>query len=302
MPPKKKKNGKGKKGKKSKPGSGKDKGSLEEQKHKVFLEKLNSWLRANCGQLIEEFTSHDDKGYGEVSKEDFAEGLSVLKAPLTKSELHMVIKFLTDKPACPTIDYLSFARGITIPFVEPVKMTMEAPDIKLNVRDISTPKCTKCNMWFPPTERSEIRPRFVKLTLELDQFVEKDIPGNFTAKVTASLTVYGVKQLVQHRFGQSVPAINVYLDKVEQSYPLQSSLTLEELGFRGFTEDEPEAVTLYYNVHVQVHLNVEVTYPFYACPLLLTDHYFAKHQRNGGGGQIIRNPATNPASPVPPVS
>ena len=295
MPPKKKKNGKGKKGKKSKPGSAKDKGSLQEQKHKIFLEKLNSWLRANCAQLIDEFTSYDDKGCGAITREEFVEGLSSMKAPLTKSEMHMVMKFLTEKPPRPKVDYLFFARGLDIPFQMQEVMTMT--DIKLAVRDISTPKCAKCNLWFPPTQKAEVRARFVNLTLELDQFVEKDIPGNFSVKVTASLTVYGVKQLIQHRFGQSIPAINVYLDKIEHSAPLKEGATLEELGFKGFTEDEPEEATLFYNVHVQVHLNVEVTHPFYACPLLLTDHYFAKHGQNGA----IRH-HTNPTSPTPAVS
>ena len=45
--------------------------------------------------------------------------------------------------------------------------------------------------------------------MELLQFLEKEIPCNFTEKVTASLTVLGIKQLVQHKFGHSLLDLKV---------------------------------------------------------------------------------------------
>ena len=56
--------------------------------------------------------------------------------------------------------------------------------------------------------------------------------------------------------------------------------------------EEPEEVTLYYDLHV--------TSAVYSCPILLTDHYFAKHDRPpstsqhqrhsvNGGGLVFSN-------------
>lgn len=283
----KKKNGKAKKSRKtsSKHGATGDQ-PTPEQKHKLFLEKLNSWLRANCAQLIDTFARYDSKGCGMILKDQFCEGLLSMKAPLTKDETLMIVKYLTEKPTRMKIDYLLFARGVEIPF--PVKEDAMCEEIKLNVRDISNPKCTKCKLRFPPTERSEIRPRYINLTLELIQFLDKDIPCNFTELVTATLTIFGVKQLVKHNFGDSLLDLKVYPERTGNSEPLRNELTLADLGFKGNTDAAPEEVTLYYDVHVNVHVNIEVTNPFYACPLLLTDHYFAKHKP-----QSLVNPASS---------
>lgn len=276
----KKKNGKAKKSRKAKSSSklGAEQGQTPEQKHKLFLEKLNSWLRANCAQLIDTFARYDIKGCGKVTKEEFSESMVLMKAPLNREETLMVIKFLTEKPSRAKIDYLLFARGVQIPF--PIKEDVMCEDIKLTIRDISHPKCTKCQLKFPPTERTEVRPRYINLTMELLQFLERDIPCNFTEKVTATLTVFGVKQLVQHNFGHSLLDLKVYREKTGESEPLKDEFTLTELGFKGNISDTPDEVTLYYDVHVNVHVNIDVTHAFYACPLLLTDHYFAKHERN----------------------
>jgi len=265
---------------------GSEQGHSPEQKHKLFLEKLNSWLRANCAQLIDTFAGYDSKGCGKVTKEEFSESLILMKAPLSKDETQMVIKFLTEKPPRAKIDYLLFARGVQIPF--PVREDTMSEDIKLAVRDISHPKCSKCQLKFPPTERVEVRPRYINLTMELLQFLEREIPCNFTEKVTATLTVFGIKQLVQHTFGHSLLDLKVYREKTGESEPLKDELTLAELGFKGNISDNPDSVTLYYDVHVNVHVNIDVTHQFYACPLLLTDHYFAKHEsRNPGGATSV---------------
>ncbi|KAL5262258.1 hypothetical protein ACHWQZ_G007845 [Mnemiopsis leidyi] len=261
-----------------------EQGPTPEQRHKLFLEKLNSWLRANCAQLIDTFSRYDGKGCGMVSKEEFGESLLLMKAPLTKEETKMVIEFLTEKPPRDKIDYLLFARGVQIPFPVREDVMNETQDIKLEVRDISHPKCAKCKLKFPPTQRTEVRPRYVELNMELLQFLEKEIPCNFTEKVTASLTVLGIKQLVQHKFGHSLLDLKVYREKTGESEPLKDNLTLSKLGFKGNLPETPETVTLYYDVHVNVHVNIEVTHPFYACPLLLTDHYFAKHNSQNSTG------------------
>ena len=35
-----------------------------EQRHQIFVDRLNAWLRANCGQLIDKFHKYDGKGCG----------------------------------------------------------------------------------------------------------------------------------------------------------------------------------------------------------------------------------------------
>jgi len=266
-------------------GASGDHNPTPEQKHKLFLEKLNSWLRANCAQLIDTFARYDSKGCGMVLKDEFCESLLLMKAPLSKDETQMVLKFLSEKPPRAKIDYLLFARGIQIPF--PVRDDVMCEDIKLTVRDLSHPQCTKCKLKFPPTERLEVRPRYVDLTLELLQFLDKEIPCNFTERVTATLSIFGIKQLVQHTFGHSLLDLKVYRERTGETEPLKDDLTLAEIGFKGNTSETPESVTLFYDVHVNVHVNIEVTHPFYACPLLLTDHYFAKHENPPSGATSV---------------
>eukprot|EP00116_Pleurobrachia_bachei_P019226 sb/3479488/ len=290
-----------------------------EQRHKQFVEKLNTWLRANCGQLIDALYEHDPKGAGLVPKETFKEALLVVKAPITPSlhlglvpketfkeallvvkapitpslhlglvpketfkeallvvkapitpeELHVVLKHVTN--CRDKVDYLAFAKGVKIPF--PGLEELPTEDIKLNVRDISNAPCTKCKLKFPPTEKKEIRPRYIQLNLELLQFTDRELPCNFTLTISDSMSVFGVKQIIQDKFGHSLVDLNIYPEKaVNETLP--NACTLSELGFRGHTVDDPVEVTLYYDVH----LHTDLAQQFYACPLLLTDHYFAKHE------------------------
>ena len=54
-----------------------------------------------------------------------------------------------------------------------------------------------------------ILPRYINLSLELIQFLDRDIPCNFSKRITASLTVFGVKQLVQETFSFSLLDLKV---------------------------------------------------------------------------------------------
>jgi len=271
MPPKKasklkKKNGKkGKKGKQIiRLGPNGEPIYTPEQRHQIFVDRLNAWLRANCGQLIDKFHKYDAKGCGLVNKEEFSEGLVALKAPLSDEERELVVKFLNNKPPRNKVDYLSFARGIKIPF--PTEDDGPAQEVLLSVRNITNPACPRCKLKFPPTERLEIRPRFISLTLELVQFIDKELPCNFTTLITASLSIYGAKQLIQDKFGHSLINLEVFQDKGGEGLP--NMWTMSSIGYQGGTEKEPQEVTLYYDVNPA----------FYSCPLLLTDHYFAKHE------------------------
>lgn len=241
-----------------------------EDKHNLLVERLNSWLRANCAHLVDTFARYDQRGSGTVTKDEFSEGLQSMRAPFTSNEVHFITSFLTEKPLRLKVDYLVFAKGVNIPF--PILDNFTSENIKLKVRDLSTPQCSKCCLKIPPLFREDSS-NSIKLNLMLIQFLDKSIPCNFTEFVKPSLTIYGVKELVQHSFNHSLLDVKIYTEKTGNIKPLDDELTLYDIGYKGDKED----VTLYYDVHVNVHVNIEFTHPFYSCPLLLTDHYFAKH-------------------------
>lgn len=61
-----------------------------------------------------------------------------------------------------------------------------------------------CHLWL-------YCPNSIKLNLMLIQFLDKSIPCNFTEFVKPSLTIYGVKELVQHSFNHSLLDVKVLI-------------------------------------------------------------------------------------------
>ena len=95
----------------------------------------------------------------------------------------------------------------------------------------------------------------------------KSHPAHLTELVHSHLTVAGVCQLLVDRTEIVTSQMVVFTDKSrEVKYMLMPHKTLEECGFPGGTQDNPEVLTLYYDYKVD----------FKDCPLLLCDHYFGQ--------------------------
>ena len=54
--------------------------------------------------------------------------------------------------------------------------------------------------------------RYIQLNLELLQFTDRDLPCNFTLTISDSMSVFGVKQIIQDKFGHSLVDLNVSSD------------------------------------------------------------------------------------------
>ena len=74
-----------------------------------------------------------------VSKEEFTEGLTAMKAPISKEELQLIIKFITEKPARSKLDYLAFAKGAEIPF--PIREDMSCEVRTLELYSLNSHTC-----------------------------------------------------------------------------------------------------------------------------------------------------------------
>ena len=94
--------------------------------------------------------------------------------------------------------------------------------------------------------------------------------GHFNIVVHSHISVLGLVQVIRQETRIQASRIAIFTDKsreIEAMLPMRASL--EELGFKGGTKDNPEELILYYDYAVE----------FTDCPILLCDHYFGQKMK-----------------------
>lgn len=113
--------------------------------------------------------------------------------------------------------------------------------------------------------------RYIRVKFRLVTFDGfKDHPGHFGVIVHSHIPVYGLVQLIVDQTGIQSTKLSIFIDKTrrtEAMLPLE--MTLDELGYQGYSYTDPEKIRLYYDYKIE----------FTDCPILLCDHYFGQKSR-----------------------
>lgn len=266
MAPKKKQSTKKKGGKKKKKT---EKESLESQAdlfiqkselHVMFIERIGCWLLRNFARVIDIFCQFDKNGDGLLTYEEFFAGMTDLQSPCNKLEL-MVLAKTVDENKDGMIDYTEFSQGIK--YRRPVKVFKDDGFPVLKIAREAYEQCPHCSIkiWKP----KDIDTKFVSLSIKLHSMKHvQSYVGHINCVVHAHITVTGIINVIRERYSLSLKNITVFQIKDSSRILLDGKYTLNNLGFNGGPEDNPEELTLFYEFETH-----EIQ-----CPILQVDHYF----------------------------
>ena len=243
-----------------------------ENLHKMFIDRISSWLLSHFGRVIDIFRKFDKNGDGMLSYEEFFAGMSDLQAPCNKLELYVLAKTV-DKNLDGNIEYNEFSQGIK--YRRPIKVEIDdgLPVLKIAREHYEKCPCCLIKKW----DYKERHKKFVSLDLILDSMKTiSDFPGHIRSLVVHSdMTIYGILEKIFSAYGHALKDVIVFHIVDGCRVILDFSYTLESVGFKGGSEEEPTEVCLYYEFGTNKSID---------CPILQSDHYFDRKKHSGQKG------------------
>uniref|UniRef100_A0A7M5WX42 EF-hand domain-containing protein n=1 Tax=Clytia hemisphaerica TaxID=252671 RepID=A0A7M5WX42_9CNID len=234
-----------------------------ENLHRMFIDRIGTWLLSNFGRVVDIFRKFDRNGDGVLTYEEFFAGMKDLEAPCNQIELFVLAKTV-DKNLDGNIEYNEFSQGIR--YRRPVKVEQ---DDGLPVLKISREKFDKCpdcciKKWNFRAKKS----LFYSLDLLLHSM--KGIT-NFTGHlrsllVESNLTIQGLINKVQEQYDQAFKDIIIFSLNGDCKEIYEIGQTIDDsIGFEGGSEEDPTSITLFYELGIKDLIE---------CPILQSDHYF----------------------------
>ena len=95
------------------------------------------------------------------------------------------------------------------------------------------------------------------------------IPGQISAQVPSSITIYGISLIVKRELGPCTLNIRIYQrNETGEKEEMAANIKLMDMGFLGtLPPNEPEHLTLFY----------DYDYPLLDCPLLMANFSIQKY-------------------------
>ncbi|XP_066928174.1 uncharacterized protein [Clytia hemisphaerica] len=84
-----------------------------ENLHRMFIDRIGTWLLSNFGRVVDIFRKFDRNGDGVLTYEEFFAGMKDLEAPCNQIELFVLAKTV-DKNLDGNIEYNEFSQGISM--------------------------------------------------------------------------------------------------------------------------------------------------------------------------------------------
>jgi len=264
-----------KKSKTKKKGKKTDKDNIEKQAdlfiqsenlHKLFIDRISTWLLSHFARVIDIFRRFDRNGDGTLTYDEFFAGMRDLQAPCNKLELYVLAKTV-DKNLDGRIEYTEFSQGIK--YRRPVKVKQDDGLPVLKIARESFQKCADCSIkkWEPKEKKSG----FISLTLILESMKGiPNYPGHLrSCIVEANITTQGLVDRIQSIYDHTFKDIAIFSFKDGCRSILDISDSLESIGYQGACEEYPTCVTLYYEFGENKIVDLD-------CPILQCDHYFSR--------------------------
>ncbi|XP_061188629.1 uncharacterized protein LOC133206080 [Saccostrea echinata] len=230
-----------------------------------FIQEMDRWLVRHSDQIVEMFKEFDEEGDGFISYDDFKSGMFDAGLTLNDTQVHLLAKLL-DKDNSGDIDYTEISKGLQYAKeLEEIDREAEEAEKILIVLPKKSEKCQDCKMGIDKPYRNK-NPKYIWLELRLVTFDRelRNHPAHLEVMVQADATIYSILQLITKETGILSTKLSVFSDDSRsREAMLVPEYTLQELGYEGDSQDDPQEVTLYYDYKVE----------FTECPILLCDHY-----------------------------
>ncbi|KAM7442805.1 hypothetical protein ABFA07_008272 [Porites harrisoni] len=222
-------------------------------------------MSENYGRMVDLFRRFDSDNSGQLSYEEFADGMRELGAPATQVEIYIIAMAL-DSDGDQQLDYREFkklSRRLKLGS-ERIRKTAEKEDNEETpTQQIQLRSCPNCNvgLWEPIVEDVL---GYIMLDLRGLPFQNiTSLPGQISAQVPSNISIYGISLIVKRELGPCTLNIRIYQPReTGDKEEMEASMKLRDFGYVGtLPPHEPQPVTLFY----------DYDYPMLDCPLLMAD-------------------------------
>lgn len=252
-----------------------------EKLYKVFIDKIDHWMKKNSESVKDLFRTFDTEGEGAVSFDSFRAGLHDLLCPITDLEIH-ILAIKLDPEASGMIDYTDFSYGIheRAPNVEDFQEDEEEDgmgmDVDLQPDDFVPEIYSKENDKHKSSSLQDPFnanfPRYLDVKVRLATFdsYEKHPCHLELQGVHCNIQIDNLIKLIGEVSQITSRSMHLFTsNRCKKDEMLHTQYTLAECGFPGGPLVKPEKLTLYYDYDVD----------FSDCPLLNCDFYFGQPKR-----------------------
>lgn len=241
-----------------------------ENLHKLFIERIGTWLLSHYARVIDIFRRFDRNGDGLLSYEEFFAGMKDLQAPCNQLELHVLAKTV-DGNGDGNIEYAEFSQGIK--YRRPKKVVIDDGLPVLEIQRETFDKCSHCSI-----KKWNFRESSCNNVINVNVILHsmKSIP-DFSGHikdmpVEIDTTIHGLCDRILSKYNFSFNEIIMFTIDDGCRCVLSKSQTIEMLCKRNNTDNSDgsehhETVTLFYEMG-EGDLS--------SCPIIQSDHYFKR--------------------------
>ena len=253
-----------------------------EKVYKVFIDKMDCWMKKNSENVKNLFRTFDADDEGCISFDTFRAGLHDLLCPITDLEIH-ILAIKLDPDATGMIDYTDFEYGIheRAPHDEDdVNPDDEEAGMGVDLQpDDFVPEIYSKELDKPATSGVSLQdpfnanfPRFANINVRLATFdAYPNHPCHLELKgVFVNTEISNLIRVIGETSQITSGSMHLYTSKLcKKDEMLPTQYTLQECGFSGGPLVKPVEITLYYDYDVD----------FSDCPLLNCDFYFGQPKK-----------------------
>ena len=272
MAPRKKVNKKVKKSKKKGKSSEKDVFEKEvdnfmmsENLHKLFIERIGTWLLSHYARVIDIFRRFDRDGDGLLTYEEFFAGMKDVQAPCNQLELCVLAKTV-DKNGDGMIEYTEFSQGIR--YQRPIKVEIDNGLPVLQIKREEFDQCSHCSIkkW---NFKEKLCNNIISVNLILHSMKSvPNFPGHIKdLPVEIDMTIHGLCEKILSKFDFSFNDIIIFTIEEGCRCIINKNQEVGMVVKPNKEEDINKTITLFYEIGKE---------DLSSCPIIQSDHYFKR--------------------------
>ena len=241
-----------------------------ENLHKLFIERIGTWLLSHYARVIDIFRRFDRDGDGQLSYDEFFAGMKDVQAPCNQLELCVLAKTV-DQNGDGKIEYAEFSQGIK--YRRPIKVAIDDGLPVLKIEREKFDQCSHCSIkkWNFKEKTSN---NLINVSLILHSMKSiSDFPGHIKdMPVEMDMTIHGLRERILSKLDFSFKEIIIFTIEDGCRCILNKEETVEMLIKPEKNESEKEedackSITLFYEIGKE---------DLSSCPIIQSDHYFKR--------------------------
>ena len=237
-----------------------------ENLHKLFIERIGTWLLSHYARVIDIFRRFDRDGDGQLSYEEFFAGMKDVQAPCNQLEMCVLAKTV-DRNGDGRIEYAEFSQGIK--YRRPIKVEIDDGLPVLKIEREKFDQCSHCGIkkW-NFKEKSSNNLINVNLILHSMKSIS-GFPGHIMP-VEMDMTIHGLRDRILSKLDFSFNEIVIFTMEEGCRCILNRELTMEMIlkaDKKESEKDNDKTITLFYEIGKE---------DLSSCPIIQSDHYFKR--------------------------